>query len=52
MEPGWNHFLNNHSALTDVSLGYEINQIPPLDHLGFFLKVSEVVGDAAHQLKP
>lgn len=38
-------------SLTDVPLGYEINQTSPLDHLWFVLKVSEVVGDAAHQFK-
>ena len=38
-------------TLTDVPLGYEINQISPLDHLWFVLKVSEIVRDTAHQFK-
>lgn len=38
-------------SLTDVPLRRQLDQPSPLHHLGLVLKVSEVVGDASHQLK-
>lgn len=38
-------------TLTYVPRGYEINQISPLDNLWFVLKISKIVGDAAHKFK-